>query len=53
MTTLTELLETPPRDHHEVEVSPGAVQAPLDYLGSPGALASVARDPYWPKWDSP
>jgi hypothetical protein len=53
MTTLTELLETPPRNHHEVEVSSGAVQATLDYLGSPGALASVARDPYWPKWDSP
>jgi len=53
MTTLTELLETPPRDHHEVEVSPGAVQATLDCLGSPGAMASVARVPYWPKWDSP
>lgn len=53
MPTLTELLEMPPRNHHEVEVSPGAVQATLDDLGSPGALASVARDPYWPKWDSP
>lgn len=23
------------------------------YLGSPKALDSLARDPYWPKWDSP
>lgn len=24
----------------------------LTYLGSEAALASLARDPYWPKWDS-
>ncbi|MBL7671447.1 MAG: hypothetical protein JNM39_13260 [Bdellovibrionaceae bacterium] len=25
----------------------------LEYLSSPGALDSIERDPYWPKWDSP
>lgn len=25
----------------------------LSYLASPEALQSIARDPYWPKWDSP
>lgn len=25
----------------------------IDYLSSPEALASIQRDPYWPKWDTP
>lgn len=31
----------------------GAVEASVAYLGSAEAAASLARDPYWPKWDSP
>ena len=50
---LSELLATPPPTHPDVQVSPEAVQATLDYLASAAALASLARDPYWPKWDSP
>lgn len=30
-----------------------AVQSTVDYLSSPEAAASLDRDPYWPKWDSP
>jgi hypothetical protein len=30
-----------------------AVASSVAYLRSPAALASIARDPYWPKWDSP
>lgn len=30
-----------------------AVAASAAYLASPEALKSLARDPYWPKWDSP
>lgn len=30
-----------------------AVQSTVDYLKSPEAAASMERDPYWPKWDSP
>jgi hypothetical protein len=36
--------------------SPGvaaAVEKSLVYLKSDAALASIRRDPYWPKWDSP
>ncbi|MBI2363352.1 MAG: hypothetical protein HYV15_08240, partial [Elusimicrobia bacterium] len=29
------------------------VQSSLTYLSSQAALDSLARDPYWPKWDSP
>ncbi|WP_163992417.1 hypothetical protein [Pyxidicoccus caerfyrddinensis] len=29
------------------------VEHSLAYLGSEVALASLAEDPYWPKWDSP
>ena len=25
----------------------------IEYLSSPEALASIQRDPYWPKWDTP
>ena len=30
-----------------------AIDRSLEYLGSDAALASIERDPYWPKWDSP
>jgi hypothetical protein len=30
-----------------------AVADSVAYLGSPEAEASIARDPYWPKWHSP
>lgn len=30
-----------------------AIDASVAYLGSEGAAASLAVDPYWPKWDSP
>jgi hypothetical protein len=30
-----------------------AIAASAAYLRSPAARASVERDPYWPKWDSP
>lgn len=30
-----------------------AVEASVAYLGSDAALASLADDSYWPKWDSP
>lgn len=30
-----------------------AVQASLDYLGSPAALQSLKANAYWPKWNSP
>lgn len=30
-----------------------AVEKSLAYLASPEALASLERDPYWPKWDTP
>jgi len=30
-----------------------AVAQSLAYLRSAAARASIARDPYWPKWDSP
>jgi hypothetical protein len=39
-----------------VEESPSfraALDETLAYLDSPGALASVQTDAYWPKWDSP
>lgn len=29
------------------------LQESLSYLESPEALASISRDPYWPKWDGP
>lgn len=29
------------------------LNASKTYLSSPEALASIERDPYWPKWDSP
>ncbi|TBR19769.1 hypothetical protein EPO15_13950 [bacterium] len=29
------------------------VEATVAYLGTPEALKSLERDPYWPKWDSP
>lgn len=29
------------------------IENSLAYLNSPAALASVAIDPYWPKWDTP
>jgi len=31
----------------------GVVAQSLAYLRSDAARASIARDPYWPKWDSP
>ncbi len=30
-----------------------ALENSKKYLASAGALASIERDPYWPKWDSP
>ena len=30
-----------------------SVQSTIDYLASPEAAASLERDPYWPKWDTP
>lgn len=30
-----------------------AVGESCAYLASAAALASIERDPYWPKWDSP
>ncbi|MCE9584163.1 MAG: hypothetical protein K8T20_16890 [Planctomycetes bacterium] len=30
-----------------------SIQSSLEFLESPEALASLERDPYWPKWDSP
>lgn len=30
-----------------------ALQESITYLASPEAMASIERDPYWPKWDSP
>lgn len=30
-----------------------AINESIDYLASAGALSSIERDPYWPKWDSP
>ncbi len=30
-----------------------ALAETLDYLGSPAALAAVAADAYWPKWNGP
>jgi hypothetical protein len=40
----------------DVPVSPAVTQAIAHsehYLGSEAALVSIARDTYWPKWDSP
>ncbi|QSQ26758.1 hypothetical protein JY651_18320 [Pyxidicoccus parkwayensis] len=37
------------RDDHAAR----EVEHSLAYLGSEVALASLAQDPYWPKWDSP
>lgn len=50
---LSELLSTPSATHDAAVVSPEAVQSTATYLASPEALASVAQEPYWPKWDSP
>jgi len=36
----------------QVSVS-SELAASVAYLSSPAAAASLARDPYWPKWDSP
>ncbi|MBX3466638.1 MAG: hypothetical protein KF878_07045 [Planctomycetes bacterium] len=36
-----------------VRASDPEVAAVVDALASPGAAASLADDPYWPKWDSP
>ena len=33
--------------------SPALIDATVVNLGSAAALASVRKDPYWPKWDSP
>lgn len=33
--------------------SQAAIDASVAYLASEEALRSLARDPYWPKWDSP
>lgn len=33
--------------------SQAGIEASVAYLGTPEALTSIARDPYWPKWDSP
>ncbi len=30
-----------------------ALKKSITYLSSPAAEASIAKDPYWPKWDSP
>ncbi len=30
-----------------------AIEHSLEYLASDAARASLAKDPYWPKWDSP
>ncbi|MEO8703790.1 MAG: hypothetical protein ABI867_27315 [Kofleriaceae bacterium] len=30
-----------------------AIAETVAYLGSDAAVASIERDPYWPKWDSP
>jgi hypothetical protein len=30
-----------------------AIEPSVEYLASPAAAASLERDPYWPKWDSP
>ena len=34
-------------------MTPTSLQDSVTYLASDAALASVAREPYWPKWDSP
>lgn len=33
--------------------SQAAIDASVTYLATPDALRSIARDPYWPKWDTP
>lgn len=30
-----------------------AIEKSLEYLGSPEAVKSIERDPYWPKWNTP
>ena len=30
-----------------------SVQSTIEYLASPEAVASLERDPYWPKWETP
>lgn len=34
-------------------VDDALIATSVRYLGTPEAAASLARDPYWPKWDSP
>ncbi len=57
MTTETMLRETLERTPDVVvSVSPAVEQGIADsvrYLGSDAALASIAADTYWPKWNSP
>src|SRR5262245_37921599 len=39
----------------DVDVAPelDGLEEAVAYLGSDAARASLAADPYWPKWDSP
>jgi len=37
---------------YEKEIAP-QITASIDYLRSPLAWASIRKDPYWPKWNSP
>jgi len=37
----------------EVPAQLAGIEASIEYLGSDLALASLAEDSYWPKWDSP
>lgn len=49
---LKTLLESNPQAEVTVDLSVEVAQS-VAYLGSDAALASLSRDPYWPKWDSP
>jgi hypothetical protein len=52
MTDLRDLVAGVP-DAEPVRDLGAAIADSVDYLGSDAALASIAIDPYWPKWDSP
>lgn len=46
-------IPSPDVDTGAAAVDGALVAASVAYLESPAAAASVARDTYWPKWDSP
>lgn len=56
MTAMRDLAKLAAVPHPEVprgEAIERGIAASVAYLGSDAALAAIALDPYWPKWDSP